>query len=105
MFGFFFFLQFLRAKLQMVNGSPVYPAGQMQEGTWFMTLQVAETPHDPKQGSAHFLLTQAIALGQSVFTVHSGRQFGGLPINSAEHEQDGISLTTRHSAFGPQGLG
>lgn len=37
--------------------------------------------------------------------IHSGRQFGGIPMNSGEQEQDGVSRTTEHCAFGPHGDG
>lgn len=50
----------------------------------------------PGQGSLHFLLTQAKLLVQSSLVMHSGRQFGGDPINSWRQEQDGESLITRH---------
>lgn len=41
----------------------------------------------------------------SLLAIHSGLQFGGEPIKSIRQEQDGLSLTTLHSAFGPQGDG
>lgn len=37
--------------------------------------------------------------------VHSGLQFGGLPMNVGRHEQDGVPPTSRHCAFEPQGDG
>lgn len=45
-----------------------------------MTLQVADMPHDPGQGSLHFSLIHAKLLKQSEFIEHSGLQFGGVPI-------------------------
>lgn len=48
---------------------------------------------------------QAKLLEQSVLTVHSGRQFGGMPKKFCWQEQTGLSLRTRHSEFGPQGDG
>lgn len=67
------------ARLQIVNGSPVYPAGHEQLGVWLMTLHIAPTPQDPGHGSIHFSLIQALLLGQSALMAHSGRQFGGEP--------------------------
>lgn len=37
--------------------------------------------------------------------MHSGRQFGGLPMKFGKHEHDGESPDTLHSEFGPQGDG
>lgn len=48
---------------------------------------------------------QARLLAHSEFETHSGRQFGGVPIYSRRHEQDGDSPIARHSEFGPQGDG
>lgn len=36
---------------------------------------------------------------------HSGRQFGGEPINSVKHEQEGEPFIFLHCEFGPQGVG
>lgn len=36
---------------------------------------------------------------------HSGLQLGGEPIYPEMHAQEGESLTTLHSEFGPQGEG
>jgi len=47
----------------------------------------------------------AIWLGHSLLLIHSGLQFGGVPMNSATQEHDGASLTTWHWALGPQGDG
>ena len=58
----------------------MYPGMQMQIGTWFLTSHFALTPHNPGQGSWHFLLMHALSIGQSAFTTHSGLQFGGEPI-------------------------
>lgn len=48
---------------------------------------------------------QALVGSQSVLTMHSGRQFGGLPIKFCRHEQAGWSPTGRQSEFGPHGEG
>lgn len=37
--------------------------------------------------------------------MHSGLQFGGLPINVGTQEHDGELPISRHSAFGPHGDG
>lgn len=44
-------------------------------------------------------------LEHSELETHSGRQFGGDPMNSFKHEHDGVSPTTLHCEFGPQGDG
>lgn len=41
----------------------------------------------------------------SEFEMHSGRQLGGVPINSRRHEQDGESPIGRHSELAPHGDG
>lgn len=64
--------------------------------TWLCTRQFAFTPHEPGQGSTHFSLMHANSLEQSVLIVHSGRQFGGLPVYCNKHEQDGDPPTSRH---------
>lgn len=62
------------------NGSPVNRTGQLHIGLWFTTLHLALMPQVPAQGSRHFWFEQASLWRQSEFTVHSGRQVGGLPI-------------------------
>lgn len=66
---------------------------------------MAPMPQEPGHGSRHFSLMQAKLLEQSELTVHSGRQFGGLPINVDKQEHDGTFPTLLHSALGPQGDG
>ena len=78
---------------------------QAHIGMWLTTLQIAFTPQEFIQGSWHFCLMHANRLEHSLLLTHSGRQLGGNPINSRRHEQDGWSLSTWHSAFGPQGDG
>lgn len=92
-------------RIQILNGSPVYPSGQVQIGIWFTTAQLAPTPHEPGQGSEHFVRIQARWLGHSECIVHSGLQLGGVPINVDRQEQDGFPLILRHSEYGPQGDG
>lgn len=77
----------------------------MQIGVWLITLHCAPTPHDPGHGSLHFSLMQAKLLGHSEFTIHSGLQLGGLPINPFRQEQDGEPPISRHCEFGPHGEG
>lgn len=55
------------------NGFPVILSGQTHVGIWFITSQLAFTPHVPGQGSLHLLPIQALSLGQSAFSTHSGR--------------------------------
>lgn len=77
----------------------------MQFGVWLTTRHSALIPQVPGQGSLHLLLMQARLEAHSLLDTHSGLQFGGDPIKSGRHEQDGDSPTARHSAFGPQGDG
>jgi len=48
---------------------------------------------------------QAWLEGQSVLTVHSGRQLGALPIMFVKQEHCACPETTWHCEFGPQGGG
>lgn len=66
--------------VQLVKGSPVNPSKHVHIGVWLMTLHWAPIPQDPGQGSTHFSLIQAKLLGHSELILHSGLQFGGLPI-------------------------
>lgn len=95
----------LRLGMQRMNGSPVNTGGQLQIGLWFNTWQRAEIPHVPRQGLLHFMLMQASFSAQSVFTIHSGRQAGGLPINPGIHVHIAWLLKLWHRLFGPQGDG
>lgn len=63
-------------------------------GMWLTTVQTAERPQEPGQGSLHLRLMHAIWLAHSVLLIHSGLQFGGVPMNSGLHEQDGELLMT-----------
>lgn len=62
------------------KGSPVYPIMQWHAGEWLTTLHKALKPHEPGQGSLHFSLIHAEFEAHSEFSMHSGRQFGGLPM-------------------------
>lgn len=64
------------------------------------------TPQRPGHGSWHFLLIQALLEGQSEFTTHSGRQFGGDPIISGKQEHWHCPpMSLGGFELGPHGLG
>lgn len=88
-----------------MNGSPVKPSGHVHIGVWLMTLHCAPAPHDPGQGSLHFSLMHAKLLAHSELITHSGRQFGGLPVNSGRHEHEGVPPISLHCELGPHGDG
>ena len=90
---------------QLLNASPVKPSAQLQSGVWFTTRQTALVPQDPGQGSTHFLLTHVWADGQSELTMHSGRQFGAVPIILGIHWHFAAPDTTWQIAFAPHGGG
>lgn len=77
----------------------------MQFGVWLTTLQSAFKPQLPGQGSLHFWLIHARCNAHSLLLIHSGRQFGGVPVNSGKHEHDGASPIALHWALGPHGFG
>lgn len=81
------------------------PSGQVQIGVWFITLHSASTPQDPGQGSLHFSVIHAKLLGHSEFIIHSGLQFGGLPIYPTTQEHEGRPLMSWHIEFAPHGAG
>lgn len=89
--------------VHLMKGSPVWEGGHTQIGLWFTTWQTAPIPQLPGQGFKHFWLLQASFWGQSVLTIHSGLQVGGLPIYPLMQEQTAWLFTTRHSLFGPHG--
>lgn len=70
----------LRLGKQRTKGSPVNIEGQLQIGLWLTTWHLADTPQDPGHGSLHLRFTQASFNGQSLLTIHSGRQAGGFPM-------------------------
>lgn len=70
-----------------------------------MTLHCAIIPQEPGHGSRHFSVIQALLLGHSELTRHSGRQFGGAPMYVGRHEQDGEPLKSLHCEFDPHGDG
>lgn len=87
------------------KGSPVYSCGHKQLGVWLTTRHCASKPQAPTQGFLHLLFIQAIWFGHSLLLVHSGRQFGGVPINSEAHEQEGELCIDLHIELGPHGEG
>lgn len=91
--------------MHCTNGSPVKRNGQLHMGLWLMTLHLAPIPHAPGHGFVHLWLLQASFCGQSVLTMHSGLQVGGLPKNPLMHEQTAWPFTILHSLLGPQGVG
>lgn len=77
----------LRLEKHLLNGSPVKSAGQLQIGLWFTTWHLAFKPQVPAHGFEHFWLIQACVKEHSELVIHSGRQFGGLPIKPKTQEQ------------------
>lgn len=67
-------------RLQLVNGSPINPSGHEQIGIWLTIAHWADIPQRPGQGSVHFSLRQTKCVGHSALIVHSGLQFGGIPL-------------------------
>ena len=59
-------------------GSPIYPDGHVQTGSWLSTLQKALVAHGSvtAQGLRHFLLMQAVCSGHSELSRHSGASTG-----------------------------
>lgn len=70
----------LRGSEQNLKGSPVNPSGHMHKGVWLTTLHNAWGAQLPGHGLVHWLLEHTLVGMQSVFKVHSGRQFGGKPM-------------------------
>lgn len=79
-----------------MKGSPVYPFKQTHIGVWLTTRHSVFDPQAPGHGSRHFCFMQARWEAHSLLLTHSGLQFGGDPINSGKHVQEGESFTTRH---------
>lgn len=89
---------------QILSGSPVYPSRQSQRVWWRVTWQIALIPHSPTQGSLHFLFMHVWLVGQSVFIMHSGLQFGGDPMKVDKQVHKGFCwVDTLQCAFGPHG--
>lgn len=96
----------LRSSLHAVNGSPMYPVLHVQRGEWLTTWQLAFDAHVPGHGSIHLFLVQALLLGQSELTTHSGWQPSyGFPIYPFRQMQAPALARSIHSAFAPQGEG
>jgi hypothetical protein len=63
-------------------------------------------PQTPGHGSRQENSIQAKFLEHWEFEVHSGRQFGGVPIYFGRQEHAGTEFPRlRHSEYGPQGEG
>lgn len=71
---------YLLIRVHCVNGSPVNPNGQAQTGLWLFPWHSALIPQVCSQTSEHLFLMQALSDGHSELTIHSGWQFGGVPI-------------------------
>lgn len=69
---------------------------QTQLGIWLTTRHSAFNPQVPGHGSLHFFFIQAKLKEHSLLATHSGRQFGGEPVNSGKQEQDGESPIGLH---------
>lgn len=92
--------------VQDVNGFPMYPAMQVQDGEWLTTWHSALLPHVPGQGSTHLLLIHDRVLGQSLFMTHSGLQpTYGSPKYSGKQEHEPAPLCSLQIALTPQGFG
>lgn len=83
----------------------MYPEVHVQIGLWLIVWQLALWPHIPGHGSLHFCPIHALSRLHSVLITHSGRQLGGLPINSGRHEHIAWPLSSLHWLLGPQGDG
>ena len=90
---------------QSLNPSPWNPCMQLQTGLWLRTRQSAFALQDPGHGSTQRWLIQALVDGQSELTIHSGRQFGAVPIMLAKQPHWACPATTVHCELGPQGCG
>lgn len=92
--------------LQYLNGSPVYPILQVQEGRWFTTWQSAFCPQVPGHGSWHLFRIHALSDAQSELITHSGLQPSyGLPIYSGKQEHEPAPFRSLQTAFAPHGDG
>lgn len=88
-----------------MKGSPKYPCGQIHIAEWLTTRHSAFVPHAFIQGSLHFCLMHARCGAHSLLLIHSGLQYGGCPLYSSLHVQDGLLFLTSQIELGPQGDG
>lgn len=88
-----------------MKGFPVNPCLHTQIGLWLITLQRAFSPHAPSQGLMHFCELQDKSGGHSELTTHSGRQFGGEPLNEGKQEHTACPFISLHWLLAPQGVG
>jgi len=83
--------------------------GHVQMGLWFLVVQMARMPQVCRQGSTHFLFTQALSGAHSALTTHSGLQLGGwlmkpvdisaLAVGSAGRWGTGLNYRVLHDGF------
>ena len=94
--------------VQETLGSPMYPDGQVQTGSWFSTLQKALVAQGSvtAQGLRHFLLMQALCRGHSELSRHSGARTGtrsgGTETCEVRSDQSEV-LYTYFCCTGPEG--
>lgn len=81
------------------------PGLQLQIGLWLTVRHLAFRPHVPGHGSTHRWFTHDLSREHSELIIHSGRQFGGAPIQLFWQEQTAWSFTTRQMLYGPHGDG
>lgn len=55
-----------------MNGFPIRPSKQEQEGMWFTVTHCVFSPQVPGQGSKHLFLIHALSWEQSMLITHSG---------------------------------
>lgn len=96
---------YLRLGKHCSNGSPKYPFGHVHIGLCCITRHSAPSPQVPSHGFLHFWLMQASCWWHSLLVTHSGRQFGGWPMNPAWQEHVGRSPITLQMLWLPHGLG
>lgn len=89
-------MPYLRSWKHVTKGSPVKPALQPQIGLRLITSHRALMPQIPGHGSTHLRFLHARFTGQSELTVHSARQFGGVPMNVGKQEQIAWPFNSRH---------
>lgn len=66
----------------ILYGSPIKPSWQEQNTLWWRTSHKAALPQGRPflHGSTHLLFIHPLLFGQSELPIHSGLQYGGLPI-------------------------
>ena len=86
---------------------PLNPGGQVQSGSWFLTVHSAVFSHgfSMAQGSWHILLMHFFSGGQSEFALHSTllQLMYGSPSNPTGQVHIGLWPIPVHSALPPHG--